>query len=163
MLLLLRVKGLRLRRMRYDRLAVLQLLALNGLLLMLLLLLLLLLNELRTLKYLHYLIACAHYRILLNDGLRRRWPQLMTGRHTRRRQRSRSGWARTANDDTTAESAVTAGRDQNRTATSTTPVGTRNRTGTGDGTSHKGHGLGLLLVVLLDMLLKCFFRRFRAT
>lgn len=141
LLLLLRllIIRLRLRRMRYDRLTVLRLL-------------LLLLNKLRTLKYLHYLIAWAHYGILLNNRLRRRWPQLMTA-GTRRR-----------NDDATAVTATT-GRDQDLLLTSTpgctTPVGARNRTGTGNGTSHKGHGLALLL--LLDMVLKCFFRRFRAT
>lgn len=156
LLLLLGIERLRLRRMRYDCLTVLQLMALNGLLL---LLLLLLLNELRTLKYLHYLIAWAHNRVLLDDGLRRRWPQLMA--NTRWWNRGRSGCTRATNDDATAQTPVTAGRDKDRTAsTSGAAVGTRNRTGTGDGTSHKGHGLSLLL---LDMLLKCFFRRFRAT
>lgn len=157
LLLLLGIVRLRLGRMRYDRLTVLQLLALNCLLL-------LLLNELRTLNYLHYLIAWAHNRVLLNDGLRRRWPQLVPS--TRWRKRSRSGCTGCAtNDDTAAQATVTAGRDQDRTATTTgTAVGTRNRAGTRDGTSHKGHGLGLLLLlVVLDMLLKCFFRRFRAT
>lgn len=156
LVLLLGIVRLRLWRMRYDRLTVLQLLALNGLLL-------LLLNELRTLNYLHYLIAWAHNRVLLDDGLRRRWPQLMPC--TRWWKRSRSGCTGCATDnDTTAQATVTAGRDQDRTAaTAGTAVGTRNRAGTRDGTSHKGHGLGLLLLVVLDMLLKCFFRRFRAT
>lgn len=86
LLLLLGIERLRLRRMRYDCLTVLQLMALNGLLL---LLLLLLLNKLRTLKYLHYLIAWAHNRVLLDDGLRRRWPQLMGD--TRWWNRGRSG------------------------------------------------------------------------
>lgn len=143
LLLLLRllIIRLRLRRMRYDRLTVLRLL--------------LLLNKLRTLKYLHYLIAWAHYGILLNNRLRRRWPHLMPA-GTRRR-----------NDDAAAVTATT-GRNQDlltSTPACTTPVGTRNRTGTGNGTSHKGHGLALLvlLMLLLDMVLECFFRRFRAT
>lgn len=141
LLLGLLIKWLWLRRMRYDRLTVLRLL-----------LLLLLLNKLRTLEYLHYLIAWAHYGVLLNDRLRRRRPQLMTA------------GTRWWNDYAAVTAAAAAGRDQNRLtcAPAPTPVGTRNRTGTGDGTSHKGHRLTLLLLVL-DMLLKCFFRRFRAT
>lgn len=142
LLLRLLIIRLRLRRMRYDCLTVLGLL-----------LLLLLLNKLGALKYLHYLIAWAHYGILLNNRLRRRWSQLMAA-DTRRR-----------NNDATAVTATT-GRDQDLLTSSpgcTTPVGARNRTGAGNGTSHKGHGLTLLLVLLLDMLLKCFFRRFRAT
>lgn len=65
--------------------------------------------ELRTLKYLHYLISGAHYRILLDDGLGRRGPQLW------RPTRIATG-RRAAHNDTPRRSTTTVrtagGRDQ---------------------------------------------------
>lgn len=65
----------------------------------------------------------------------------------------------TANNNTTTQATVATGCNQDR------PVGTRNRAGTGNWASNEGNCLRLLLLrlLLVLMLLKDFFRRFRAT